>query len=480
VPLPPTSARALLQVGSLAALLACYLLLLRRRHLPAAAAGAVAVLFRQTNAVWVCFVTAAAVLDDLEELRALAEQLVGLGREEGVRSAELAGQVAGGRDRVLRALAQLRARRRQRHGAAGEGERRDEQERDEQERARPNRDGSGAGGGELAGGGRRRQQLASLTSPCPEGLGPELRQALLLAWHARWQLLRSYWALLLVPLAFAAFVARNGGSITVGDKAAHRPVLHLAQLLYLGLLTALAAPLHFVASGSAPGCCRWCWQRLRRRPLAALAALCLALATALAAIWGTTLEHPYLLADNRHYVFYLWRRVVARHWAARYLLAPAYLYSWWALAEQLRRRHARLWLLVLLACSALTLVPAWLLELRWAAAHAPLHLAPAAPPCAPATTGPSPPPPPPPLAGCRPPARPTLRPPSPHRTLPLHTPPRYFTVPFSLVLLHVPPPAPWRLRATAAAYLAANLAVLYTFVARPFAWPDGSVARFMW
>jgi hypothetical protein len=53
-------------------------------------------------------------------------------------------------------------------------------------------------------------------------------------------------------------------------------------------------------------------------------------------------------------------------------------------------------------------------------------------------------------------------------------------VPFVLVLLHVPPPASWRLRATAAAYLAADLGALYLFMMRPFAWPDGSQARFMW
>ncbi len=57
---------------------------------------------------------------------------------------------------------------------------------------------------------------------------------------------------------------------------------------------------------------------------------------------------------------------------------------------------------------------------------------------------------------------------------------RYFTVPVVLVLLHVPPPALWRLKATAAAYLLVDLAALYMFTMRPFTWGDGSVARFMW
>ena len=71
--------------------------------------------------------------------------------------------------------------------------------------------------------------------------------------------------------------------------------------------------------------------------------------------------------------------------------------------------------------------------------------------------------------------------PHPLAPLPNPQPPRrYFTVPFVLVLLHVPPPALWRLRLTAAAYLLVDLAALHLFTMRPFTWPDGSVARFMW
>lgn len=39
------------------------------------------------------------------------------------------------------------------------------------------------------------------------------------------------------------------------------------------------------------------------------------------------IEHPYLLADNRHYPFYLWRWVFKRHVAVKYLLVPLYLYA---------------------------------------------------------------------------------------------------------------------------------------------------------
>jgi alpha-1,2-glucosyltransferase len=57
---------------------------------------------------------------------------------------------------------------------------------------------------------------------------------------------------------------------------------------------------------------------------------------------------------------------------------------------------------------------------------------------------------------------------------------RYFTVPFVLLALHMAPPEPWQLAATGAGYAAVDAATVYMFLFRPFAWPDGSVARFMW
>lgn len=37
-----------------------------------------------------------------------------------------------------------------------------------------------------------------------------------------------------------------------------------------------------------------------------------------------TIVHPYLLADNRHYTFYVWNRFFGRWWFARYLPIPVY------------------------------------------------------------------------------------------------------------------------------------------------------------
>ena len=79
-------------------------------------------------------------------------------------------------------------------------------------------------------------------------LPQQLQHVLKAAWCLKWQLLHDMWALLLVPVAFAAFVVWNGG-IVVGDKAAHAPVRHLMQPLYFVLFCSLAlAPFHFSPS----------------------------------------------------------------------------------------------------------------------------------------------------------------------------------------------------------------------------------------
>ena len=44
------------------------------------------------------------------------------------------------------------------------------------------------------------------------------------------------------------------------------------------------------------------------------------------------IHHPFLLSDNRHYTFYVWRRVYMVHPIMPYALVPVYLacaWAWW-------------------------------------------------------------------------------------------------------------------------------------------------------
>eukprot|EP00741_Cyanophora_paradoxa_P008618 tig00001355_g8342.t1 len=284
--------------------LLCYLLSLRDRHAASALAGAAAIAFRQTNAVWVAFVAAKPGGSLLGELR-----------------------------RALR-------------------------------------------------------QAARRPGPV---LGPALWQAPALA-------------------AFAAFVAWNG-AVVVGDRGNHRPGLHLAQLCY-GSAALLAALAPLAAPGPLLPALRAC---LRPRPAAA-ALLLTPLAYVAVTRFGA--PHAFILADNRHFTFYLWRRLLA---PAGGLLAAAYAAAALLLWHLLRPGLTPLRAALLLAAGAATVAPSPLLELR------------------------------------------------------------YFSVPALLCLAHLPPPPTPRAALPAlAAYGAVDAAALALFLLRPFSWPDGSVARFMW
>jgi alpha-1,2-glucosyltransferase len=48
-----------------------------------------------------------------------------------------------------------------------------------------------------------------------------------------------------------------------------------------------------------------------------------------------SIEHPFLLADNRHYTFYVWRKIYRRHWTAPYLSTPLYVFAFSAIFDRL-------------------------------------------------------------------------------------------------------------------------------------------------
>ena len=56
-----------------------------------------------------------------------------------------------------------------------------------------------------------------------------------------------------------------------------------------------------------------------------------ALIVTLLIIKYNTIIHPFTLADNRHYVFYVFRYTILRHQTIRYLLGPIYLACGWAI-----------------------------------------------------------------------------------------------------------------------------------------------------
>lgn len=114
---------------------------------------------------------------------------------------------------------------------------------------------------------------------------------------------------------FVGFVLWNQGSLALGDKSNHQVTFHLPQLGYF-----FAFALFFGWPALVPHM----RLRIRRKQVLIFAALT---ALGLVAVHFFTVVHPFLLADNRHYTFYVWRRIVdVRPWA-RYALVPVYVAS---------------------------------------------------------------------------------------------------------------------------------------------------------
>ncbi|KAF2127264.1 glycosyltransferase family 59 protein [Dothidotthia symphoricarpi CBS 119687] len=138
-----------------------------------------------------------------------------------------------------------------------------------------------------------------------------------------------YFVLLIL---FAGFVAWNG-SVVLGDKSAHTATVHLPQMLYfwpyivffslplvIGLLFKPMAP--FLPK-QLKTICNDGSVDVPKSTVPGLLMPGLFSVGALAAVHFNTIVHPYTLADNRHFVFYVFR-IIRRHPAIKYLAVPVY------------------------------------------------------------------------------------------------------------------------------------------------------------
>ncbi|KAG0131099.1 alpha-2-glucosyltransferase Alg10 [Tuber indicum] len=187
---------------------------------------------------------------------------------------------------------------------------------------------------------------------------------------------------LLVILSFAIFIVWNDFSLVLGDKSAHQPTLHLPQIFYFTLFTTITSlPLllspnllyHFYDQniGIYPTTLSPS-SRSRKSPkltipYTKLLRTTILLTIILAIIWRNTYFHPYLLADNRHYVFYIFRRTLLAHPLLRYLAAPVYFASTWTVLYALKssRSVSVLWVYAWAMAVIGTLVTAGLVEFRY-------------------------------------------------------------------------------------------------------------------
>ncbi|KAG9190720.1 alpha-1,2-glucosyltransferase [Alternaria panax] len=141
---------------------------------------------------------------------------------------------------------------------------------------------------------------------------------------------------------FAGFVVWNG-SVVLGDKSAHTATIHLPQMLYIWPYVAFfSAPLVIgpllrpVVSFLPKRVQTMCHEHFNTSyyGLPMLATIGLFIASSFLAVHFNTIIHPYTLADNRHYVFYVFK-MLRLYPALKYLAVPVYYVCAWATVQAL-------------------------------------------------------------------------------------------------------------------------------------------------
>lgn len=181
---------------------------------------------------------------------------------------------------------------------------------------------------------------------------------------------------ILVILLFTSFVVWNG-SIVVGDKSAHEAAMHIPQVMirfvtpinrtprlmqsmfspqifYFSLFSLVFGPsiaMHYLTASAQTFRSRW----YLLLPMTVAAALF---------IYSNTIVHPYMLADNRHYTFYVWNKFYGRYEWARYSLIPIYMLGLATLSHALANKSAG-FILIYSACTFVSIALQQLIELRY-------------------------------------------------------------------------------------------------------------------
>ena len=215
------------------------------------------------------------------------------------------------------------------------------------------------------------------------------------------------WPHIVVGIAFVVFVLQNG-SIVLGHQQYHSFSLHLAQSNYF-VLTAVGAcgPSEWISMA----------KRFKFSPFFGL----LILSAVLSAIYGTV-EHPFILSDNRHYSFYFYKYFVSRYWMIRSLVIPLLVAASISASRILNpppSRTSNMPNAILWFCTLLCIVPTPLIEFR------------------------------------------------------------YFNIPISLLICRSGL-ADSSLKGIQYFFLLVNVVTVYVFVFRPFRGVDGALARFMY
>jgi alpha-1,2-glucosyltransferase len=169
-----------------------------------------------------------------------------------------------------------------------------------------------------------------------------------------WNVCWNHRAFVILLQCFLIFVFLNKG-IVLGDKTAHSPVIHFPQLLYMSAFLLFSAAPIFIFN------IRQIYTNLVRYWYIAP----IVVGISVMAIKCCTMAHPYLLADNRHFTFYLWRRWFMRYEWAALASIPIYIIAFLFAIPPAVNCHGFLISIFGILSTAAVLVPAQLLEFRY-------------------------------------------------------------------------------------------------------------------
>ncbi|UMM11782.1 hypothetical protein L5515_000892 [Caenorhabditis briggsae] len=161
----------------------------------------------------------------------------------------------------------------------------------------------------------------------------------------------SLWPFAGLAIGFLGFLYLNNFQIVLGDAKAHEPKFHAAQFFYMVAFCAAHAWTQILPNLPS-----------HLRHLTDLKALVLQAAIA-GIVYKFSYDHPYLLADNRHFTFYIWQRFLSNP-AIRTSIAPLYMFSARFMATSTRNIHFFHKFLFVFATAAV-LIPAHLFEMRY-------------------------------------------------------------------------------------------------------------------
>nr|XP_033813937.1 putative Dol-P-Glc:Glc(2)Man(9)GlcNAc(2)-PP-Dol alpha-1,2-glucosyltransferase isoform X2 [Geotrypetes seraphini] len=219
------------------------------------------------------------------------------------------------------------------------------------------------------------------------------------------------WPYAFLVLVFFGFLVFNGG-IVVGDKSNHKACLNFPQLFYFFSFTLFFSFPYLVSPWKISNFLQSVW----RRPVYYI----LLTVVFLLLVCKFTYVHKYLLADNRHYTFYIWQRIFQRHELVKYALVPGYIFAGWSFTDSLKSKPI-FWNLMFFACVFVATIPQKLLELR------------------------------------------------------------YFILPYIIYRLNIPLPSVPRQLLQMGLFVVVNALTVYLFLNKTFQWPNSEdIQRFMW